>query len=183
MNYLSKLVGVVVVALALATSLALTASAGSAQANGEAYRKAHPAPAPASALAGGETSIESAGSPANTQALPCRFYTKGDLVHKSGSQASGHGWWLKGSCNANRAVVTVQLQEYYSDGSWRNKGTKGKKTVGPGGGRGKRATGRAACSNSRLTGWRSVVDVDLVGVRDSPNKLYTRLQNIYCRRY
>ncbi|MCF6473170.1 hypothetical protein FAF44_32990 [Nonomuraea sp. MG754425] len=114
----------------------------------------------------------------------CYFKTKGDNLHISGSafEASGHGWWVNIDCSATKAVVTVQLQEYFSDGTWRNRGTPGEKTVRSGGGSVNRATGRAACDSSKLTGWRSVIDVDLVGQPDDSDKLTTSAQNIYCRR-
>ncbi|WP_156184647.1 hypothetical protein [Allosalinactinospora lopnorensis] len=76
----------------------------------------------------------------------------------------------------------MQLQQYYSDGRWRNIGSVGRKTVASGGGAGNRATGRAGCNNSSLTGWRSVIDVDLVGQADDPRKLTTPARNIRCRR-
>jgi hypothetical protein len=144
-----------------------------------------PAAAPASALAaaGGTTSTDTS-SPANAEALFCNFYTNGDYVHISSTafEASGHGWWTNVDCNTSYADVTVQLQEYYSDGSWRNKGIVGRARVRSGGGAGNRATGRAGCESGAVTGWRSVVDVDLVGLADDPGKLYTPGQNIGCRR-
>ncbi|MET8764197.1 hypothetical protein [Lentzea sp. NPDC004782] len=115
----------------------------------------------------------------------CVFYTNGDYVHVSSTppaSASGHGWWTNGNCNATLAVVTVQLQQYYSDGKWRNIGSAGKATVRSGGGAGNRATGRVTCSNREVTGWRSVIDVDLVGLADDPSKLTTATRNITCRR-
>ena len=89
---------------------------------------------------------------------------------------------MNGNCPTSTAVVTVQLQEFYSDGSWRNKGTVGRATVRSGGGAGNRATGRAGCNNGTVVGWRSVIDVDLVGVADSPDKLTTPARNIPCLR-
>jgi hypothetical protein len=148
-----------------------------------------PAPAPSAAPGAGkgEASIDNTGSTAKRQSPQevCTFTTKGDYVHVSSSafEASGHGWWVNGDCPASMAVVTVQLQEYYSDGRWRNKGTVGRKTVRSGGGAGNRATGRAGCNNNGLAGWRSVVDVDLVGVADDPRKLTTPARNIGCTRY
>lgn len=145
-----------------------------------------PAPLPSPAPAGGEANSRNSGSPENSRstAAVCVFQTRGDYVHISGSafEASGHGWWINGNCNATLAVVTVQLQQYYADGSWRNAGTAGTATVRSGGGAGNRATGRGPCTSGSLTGWRSVVDVDLVGLADDPGKLYTPGQNIYCRR-
>lgn len=41
----------------------------------------------------------------------CVFYTRGDYVHVSWPDASGHGWWVNGNCPATWAVVTVTLQE------------------------------------------------------------------------
>lgn len=119
--------------------------------------------------------------PPMTQGV-CLAYTRGDYVHKSGSDASGHGWWDNVDCSATYADVTVQLQQYYSDGSWRNIGSPGTARVREGGGSGKRATGRVACTSSRYTGWRSVIDVDLVGSIDDSSKLATIGRNIYCRR-
>lgn len=147
------------------------------------------------ALAGGVDSLkntavpavapETASAPAlaaGTDALLCNFYTQGDYVHVSGTDASGHGWWTNVNCDATWAVVTVVLQEYYSDGTWRDKGS-GSATVRSGGGSGNRATGRAGCNaGTALTGWRSVIDVDLVGQPDDPSKLTTSSQNIACRR-
>jgi hypothetical protein len=136
---------------------------------------------------GSELSLDNMGSPADTlgPAGLCYFRAKGDYVHlsSSASVASGHGWWVNGNCNARFAVVTVQLQEYYSDGRWRNVGTVGRATVTSGGGRGNRATGRAGCNNnSGLASWRSVIDVDVIGVIDDPSKLTTPFRNIRCHR-
>jgi hypothetical protein len=155
------------------------------------------APTQASAATAGAAPVPSAlpgsvavSSPAATTLSPataadvCTFYTRGDYVHVSSTafEASGHGWWVNGNCPTTYAVVTVQLQEYYSDGSWRNQGSPSQATVRSGGGSSDRVTGRAGCSNSNLTGWRSVIDVDLVGLADDPGKLYTPSQNIDCRR-
>lgn len=161
---------------------------GVSQTSAIAAEEALPAAAPASAPEeGGEVSLDNTGSPDQPElsaAAVCLFKTVGDYVHVSSSafEASGHGWWVNGDCPTASAVVTVQLQQYYSDGKWRNVGTKGKETVRSGGGAGHRATGRAGCNSSAVTGWRSVVDVDLVGLADDPGKLTTPTRNINCRR-
>ncbi|MFF5114357.1 hypothetical protein [Streptosporangium sp. NPDC000509] len=161
-------------------------SAGAALARPAPAPPPAPAPVPAPAPAGGEAISRNTSSPENSRSLSavCYFETRGDYVHVSSSafEASGHGWWINGNCNATLAIVTVQLQQYYADGSWRNAGTVGSATVRSGGGAGNRATGRAGCNSSSLTGWRSVIDVDLVGLADDPGKLVTPGQNIYCRR-
>lgn len=147
-----------------------------------------PAPAPAPNLEDGNPSLKNTGGSADdtdvqSKSVVCSFFTRGDNVHVSSSafEASGHGWWINGNCNSTSAVVTVQLQQYYSDGSWRNTGTVGRATVRSGGGSGNRATGRAACYSSSATGWRSVIDVNVVGILDDPRKLTTPSQNILCR--
>jgi hypothetical protein len=144
-----------------------------------------PVPAPAPTEEPGdikEEGVEETGTDA-TSSIVCSFRIEGDYVHISSSafEASGHGWWINGNCNTTFAVVTVQLQQYYSDGSWRNVGTVGTATVRSGGGAGNRATGRAVCNNNSVTGWRSVIDVDLVGILDSPRKYTTATRNIACR--
>lgn len=114
----------------------------------------------------------------------CAAYTRGDNVHRSstGFAASGHGWWDNVNCSATYADVTVQLQQYYGDGVWRNQGSAGKARVLSGGGSGQRATGRADCIISSYTGWRGIVDVDLVALIDDSSVLVTPSANIYCRR-
>lgn len=129
-------------------------------------------------------SLAATNSSPTAQAV-CTFTMNGDYVHVSSSaprEASGHGWWVNGNCRATLADVTVQLQQYYSDGSWRSTGTVGRARVRSGGGAGNRATGRAGCNSTSLTGWRSVIDVDVVGIVDDPNKAVTSGRNISCRR-
>jgi hypothetical protein len=140
-------------------------------------------PVPAPAPTDSQAALDNTGSVV-TPADVCFFETNGDYVHISSSafEASGHGWWTNINCNTSTAVVTVQLQEYYSDGKWRNVGTVGRSTVRSGGGSGARATGRAGCLNRNLAGWRSVVDVDLVGLPDDPRKLTTPARNLNCSR-
>lgn len=110
------------------------------------------------------------------------FDTRGDEVHLSSSPprtASGHGWWLKGSSDANLADGTVQLQ-VLNNGNWLNAGPPGTKRVKPGGGSANRANARYLCSNSLSVDWRSVVDVDLVGYADSSNVAITPTRRLAC---
>lgn len=155
-------------ALVAAPQLAVAASGPSA---------AVPAVAPASARTSGAVTPSAAED-------VCFFETAGDYVHVSSSafEASGHGWWVNGDCETATAVVTVQLEEYYSDGSWRKVGTVGKKTVRSGGGSSDRSTGRAGCTGSATVSWRSVIDVDLVGLADDPDKLTTPVRDLSCSR-
>jgi len=134
-----------------------------------------PAPVPA-----GDANSEIVTIPATA----CSPQAKGDNVHVSSTPpatASGHGWWLKGNCTAAKAQVTVQLQEFFSDGSWRNKGTPDTEDVFAGGGSGNRATGRATCTGgTAVTGWRSVVTADVIG-QTGLNQIITPAQDINCR--
>lgn len=107
------------------------------------------------------------------------FLTKGDYVHVTRGQASGHGWWVKGTTKATTAKVTVQLQyKPKKSSSWNNRGTKGVRTIKPG--TSKRANARMTCRSSATKSWRSWVDVDLVGYLDTPNKLYTGARSLRC---
>lgn len=120
---------------------------------------------------------------AQSRALACVFEQKGDNVHRSGTDASGQGWWVavSGCQSGQTGTVTVSLQQYYSDGQWRTVSTGSKPGVYAGGGSANRAVARRVCSSSQVTTWRSVIDVDLAGIIDSPNKTYTGAINITCR--
>ncbi|MFB0631737.1 hypothetical protein [Streptomyces sp. AB3(2024)] len=186
----------------LALGIASAALLGTSQTVSAASPGPVPAVAPLSARAGSGIGVGSDGSLALkgtggsaegargaegseglAPARVCVFETRGDYVHVSSSafEASGHGWWVNGDCPTTTAVVTVQLQEYYSDGVWRNVGSKGRSTVRSGGGSQGRATGRGPCKSGAVTSWRSVVDVDLVGLSDSPEKLVTAGRDLACR--
>ncbi len=112
------------------------------------------------------------------------FVTDGDRVHVSSTPpptASGHGWWKKISGPGTKAKVTVTLQARPAGTStWHNVAT-GSKTVKSGGGSGKRATARKTCTNLiQKTEWRSVIDVDIIGVADSPEKATTKAATLWC---
>lgn len=124
--------------------------------------------------------LEGTGTDPEPDWVFCNFWTRGDYVHVSLGDASGHGWWENVDCNATQAVVTVQLQQYIN-GSWVDAGSPGSKTVYSGGGSANRAVGRARCNSSAYTAWRSEVDVDVIGTPDDPSKLYTPTRYLYCR--
>src|SRR5215472_11627518 len=145
-------------------------------------RAAVPAPAPVGAVnsASGTISLASLGLGKRRSCTPI---ARGDNVHISSTPpatASGHGWWLRGNCTAARAVVSIFLQEHFSDGSWRARGQGGQGTFIPGGGAGHRATARAVCLTRNLTGWRSHVDVSVVGQSGTASTT-TSAVNITCR--
>lgn len=43
-----------------------------------------------------------------------------------------------------------------------------------------RSNARVPCLTFESTEWRSVIDVDIVGVIDSPEKLYTATRRLNC---
>lgn len=117
--------------------------------------------------------------PIVAQAAVAVFYTRGDYVHVTRGQASGHGWWIKGTAKATKAKVTVQLQyKPKKTSSWNRRGKAGVKTIGPG--TSKRANARMTCRSQARKQWRSWVDVNLIGYLDSPNKLYTSARTLKC---
>lgn len=143
-----------------------------------------PVPAPAPAGSGANSTPISGSQDGGdlAAAAACLAYTRGDDVHVTAGQASGHGSWDNVNCSATRADVIIQLQQYYADGVWRDVGAAGVKRVRSGGGGGRRANARVTCFNTLVTGWRSVVDVDLVGLIDDDSVLITPTQNLRCRR-
>jgi len=93
--------------------------------------------------------------------------------------ASAHGWWVDENSGDAKAKVTVKLQVKERNGSWRTV-TTGTKTVEQGGGSARRANARKTCAGTASTTWRSEVDVDIIGVADSPDKLVTPVKAYAC---
>ncbi|NSC21822.1 hypothetical protein FM076_11675 [Streptomyces albus subsp. chlorinus] len=108
-----------------------------------------------------------------------RFGTYGDRVHISRTAprtASAHGWWKKFSGPGSKAKVTIWLQVRAKKGKkWHTvaKGVKKVKPANPGSSK-PRATARRKCSSKKTRQWRSLIDVDIIGVADSPEKAYTK---------
>ncbi len=160
----------IVLATAVATALSLMAPA---HAQTDPASAAQSVPSTARHTSTGET--EAQGD------LVCRFNTLADRIHRSAGQASGHAWWENIDCDTNQAVVTARLQQNVG-GSWEYAGSTGKKTVYSGGGSANRAVARANCNTSTQTQWRTVVDVDLVGIIDDPFRRYIETERpIACR--
>ncbi|NJP68777.1 hypothetical protein HCJ92_21405 [Streptomyces sp. ventii] len=93
---------------------------------------------------------------------------------------SGHGWWRKGTCSKDRAVVYNCLYEWYTDNSWRQKACSPRKTLRPYTGSGDRTVARKNCDNTVQTSWRNHVDVDVVGEGDTSEWPY-RQAEVNCR--
>jgi len=121
----------------------------------------------------------------------CEFTTEVDNVHASRTQGdvSVHGGWrhtsrFNGIC-PEYADVTVQLQAGWHDRWGRRFITIDQNTARirqgfTSSGR-RRVNARFTCPSEVPTAWRAVVDVDLVGVIDSPGKKYTIPGNLPCR--
>ncbi|MET9292469.1 hypothetical protein [Streptomyces sp. NPDC003077] len=112
------------------------------------------------------------------------FITDGDHVHVSSTPprtASAHGWWrrVKGGTTAEKAKVTVSLQVRHGRGKWKTVAT-GSKIVKPGGGSARRANVRKVCANAHPTRWRSLIDVDIIGELDTPEKATTEVVSVAC---
>jgi hypothetical protein len=170
-----RLIGsVAVAALILAFGLLTPATPADAAESGTTATP-RPALAPPSAYE------NSATKPRSSTLAPCVFFTDGDRVHRSGADVSGHGWWVRINCPAGtKAKVTIWLEEYFSDGTWRVK-AEGDKTVYSGGGRANRAAAHASCNSfSAFVSWRSRIDVDLVGRVDSAEQAITPVQDLAC---
>jgi hypothetical protein len=108
--------------------------------------------------------------------------TNGDYVHVSNTPplaASAHGWWTYAKETDLKADVTVQLQ-VNRGGTWVDVGRPGVERVRPGGGSANRSNARVPCVTTESTEWRSVIDVDIVGVIDTPDKLYTTPRRLNC---
>lgn len=120
----------------------------------------------------------------DSAAAPATFITDGDYAHVSKSDpatASAHGWWIKVTTKATRAVVRIWLQVKVGS-KWKTVGSD-RKTLKSGGGSGRRATARMRCAAGPIVKrpvYRSVIDVDLVGVRDDPRRAVTDSRALRC---
>lgn len=114
-----------------------------------------------------------------------RFGTYGDKVHVSSTPprtASAHGWWKKFSGPGSKAKVTVWLQVRAKGGKKWHTVSQADKTIKPAkrGSSKPRTTARKTCANHQTRQWRSVIDVDIVGVADTPEKAYTKPVKLRC---
>lgn len=75
--------------------------------------------------------------------------------------------------------MTIQLQ-VNRDGTWVDVGSAGVERIHPGAGSANRTNARVPCMSPVSTEWRSVVDVNIIGVLHSPEKLYTASRRLNC---
>jgi len=128
----------------------------------------------------GPEGLVTTGTDPKSSGSVCHFLMDGDYVHTSMGDASGHGWWVNIDCQATQAIVTIRLQQNIN-GSWVYVGSPGQKTVYSGGGSANRAATRVRCNSSTMTSWRSEIDVDVIGILDTPGKFYTPTRSLNCR--
>ena len=118
-----------------------------------------------------------------SQAASGKFDQVMDQVHIDTNplEASVHGWWQDKEKNfvGKKAKVVVELQ-YKKNGRWKTVATGSKDKIYSGGGRGKRANARIKCKSRNMGTWRSKVDVDIIGVWDSPGKTTSPEQKRAC---
>jgi hypothetical protein len=175
---------VVVAAAAIVTAgLSGTASAASA---GPAPHQPNPVPAPypgaVAALNPGAGAVLPAppsapvASSGTLLLAGCTPYVDGDHAHVTSGQVSVHGWWYRGTCANTKTTVSVGLQEYYSDKTWRTKAT-GSANVWPGGGSANWANARHVCESTVIAAWRSYIIVKI----GNGASAYTTGQNLACR--
>ena len=115
----------------------------------------------------------------------CSFRSQLDYPHYSGGDVSAHGWWRDENNDCPRyADVENWLEQWTCDASGGNcdwvKVAHDKTRDRQGGGRGRRNTVRHQCATSASIGYRNIVDVDVIGILDTPEKFYVT-QNVDCR--
>ena len=108
-----------------------------------------------------------------------RACSPGRDVPECADPAGAPGGARYGEPTELKADVTIQLQIRRGD-AWVDVGAAGVKRVRPGGGSANRANARFICLTREVNEWRSVIDTDIIGVVDTPEKLYTQVQRLEC---
>jgi hypothetical protein len=129
-------------------------------------------------------------SPEARTAPPYKFQTFADHAHAKDKTAtlrevSVHGWWeyKDPELAAAKANVTVKLQQYnVSKGKWETKKTESKIRKAKNAPGSQRTNARMDCKwKSRTARWRAVVDVDIIGMKDSPEVAHGDETTLNCK--
>jgi len=132
-----------------------------------------------------DTSEEQTGVEPQARAGSCEYDTRGDYPHRSGGDVSAHGWWettTYSSCPTH-ADVEVWIQGVWCD-RWGCRwltAAHDEKRIRPRNIYNERTTARRACVSNDVVGFRTVVDVDLVGVIDPPDRYVGPPRDVPCR--
>ncbi|MGC5395254.1 hypothetical protein ACPXCP_05820 [Streptomyces sp. DT20] len=135
----------------------------------------------APATAAPATAAPATAAPATAKG-PGVFVTNGDRVHISSTPprtASAHAWWTHVSGPGTKAKVTIWLQ-MKSGKKWHSVARNAKNLKSGNGGSARRVVARKKCANRSKRQWRTKIDVDLIGVADSPEKAYTKPVTVKC---
>ncbi|WP_394938416.1 hypothetical protein [Psychromicrobium sp. YIM B11713] len=132
------------------------------------------------------SSAESGGTPED--AWICTALQKVDLPHISSTASvravQAHGAWNKGDCQSDAAVVTTQIDRQGFLNNFFAVGTQGKGTLqstnGMPSGSNNRVTAQYVCQGTGQGRFRAWTDVDVIGIADLPNKVYSAETNIAC---
>ncbi|NEA39886.1 hypothetical protein [Streptomyces sp. SID11385] len=116
---------------------------------------------------------------------PGTFVTNGDRVHISSTPprtASAHAWWTHVAGPGTKAKVTIWLQvKATKKGSkWHSVAKNSKNLKSGNGGSARRVVARKKCANRNTRQWRTLIDVDLIGVADTPEKVSTKTVTVRC---
>lgn len=109
----------------------------------------------------------------------CQFDQRVDSPHISNSDGpravQAHGNWGNKNCNYSAAIVKTQLDKENSLGFFIAVGRPGEGTLPPekGMGRGSKVTARYECQGTTENTFRAWTDVDILGIADLPNKVYS----------
>ena len=113
----------------------------------------------------------------------CDYDTGGDDPHQSGGDVSAHGWWEKNNDECpSRADVAAWLQAAWCTDfgcQWVTLDFD-QDRIRPGPGRGRRVTVRNECHSNEWTYYRNMVDVDIPGTIDPPDRVY-KVKQVQCR--
>lgn len=118
----------------------------------------------------------------------CTALQKVDLPHISSTASvravQAHGAWNKGDCKSDAAVVTTQIDRQGFLNNFFAVGTQGKGTLqstdGMPSGAKNRVTAQYVCQGTGQGRFRAWTDVDVIGIADLPNKVYSSETNIAC---
>ena len=116
----------------------------------------------------------------------CQFNQRVDWTHISSTSAQravqSHGNWGNVNCSYSLARVKTQIDKRNFLGAYYAVGTPGVAELPPRNdlGSSARVTGRYVCNGTANNSFRSWTDVDVLGIIDAPNKVYSTARDLAC---